>query len=200
MSFCDEDLRMIKLPQKTYEFIELSVASLFSELEITKYPIDPFDIIGRKGYVLFKYADLSLKKRLALRSQGRDAISFYNPNTGRFEIYYDSSQSWERIRFTLMHEVGHIVLGHKEESDLAKKMADAFAAYALAPSPIIMKFKCEDYIDIMNTFSVSEPCARIIIDRYNNWFMYGGSLKEYEKILISLFESSNINERGDAYE
>ena len=50
MSFCDEDLRMIKLPQKTYEFIELSVASLFSELEITKYPIDPFDIIERKAY------------------------------------------------------------------------------------------------------------------------------------------------------
>ena len=42
-----------------------------------------------------------------------------------------------RIRFTIMHEIGHIVLDHTEHSDLAESEANFFAKYALAPPPLV---------------------------------------------------------------
>ena len=195
----EDDLTDIKLPKKAYAKIEIAVTKLFFELSIGTYPIDPFDITNRKGYVLRTYSELSNQKRRALRAKDLDATSFDDPNLKTFVIYYDETQTFERIRFTLMHEVGHISLGHKEESDLAKKMADYFAAYSLAPSPIIMKYHCEDYIDVANSFVISTECADYSFQRYNNWYEYGGHIKPYEKALIALFDSANkTEERGDA--
>ena len=190
----ENELLDIKLPKKVYAQIETAVTNLFVELGIGEYPIDPVDIIRRKGYILRTYSDLSPQKRHALRVKELDATSFYAPNLKTFVIYYDETQSLERIRFTLMHEVGHITMGHKEESDLAKKMADYFAAYALAPSPIIMQFHCEDYIDVAHIFVISTLCADYSFQRYRNWVDFSGHLKSYECELIALFKSKNKNE------
>ena len=89
-----------------------------------------------------------------------------------------------------MHEIGHIDLGHKGESDLARKMADFYAGYALAPSPLIGRYaNFEENFDIVSTFWVSPECAEICKNRYQNWLQYGGrELKDYEIELINLFE------------
>ncbi len=195
----DEDLTDIKLPKKVYAKIEMAVTKLFLELSIGTYPIDPFEIIKRKGYILRTYSELSDQKRRAFKAKDLDATSFYDPNLKSFVIYYDETQTIERIRFTLMHEVGHIALGHKEESDLAKKMADYFAAYSLAPSPIIMKYHCEDYLEVAEDFFISTESAYYTFQRYNNWYEFGGRIKNYEKALIALFEViNNTEERGEA--
>lgn len=188
----------IRLPKKTYDMIEKAVTSLFLKLKICKYPIDPFEIIRKLGYVLQTYSNLSKEKQLALKVKGLDATSFYDPYLRVFIIYHDETQPIERLRFTLMHEVGHIILGHKEESDLAKKMADYFAAYSLAPSPIIMRYDCEDYLDVAEKFKISIESAYYTFQRYNNWYEYSGDIKPYEKALISLFDSANdTEERGN---
>ena len=44
-----------------------------------------------------------------------------------FYIFYDDSMYDRRIRFTIMHEIGHIVLDHTEHSDLAESEANFFA-------------------------------------------------------------------------
>lgn len=117
-----------------------------------------------------------------------DGFSYYHPGLGRFIIRYNDVQCIERQRFTIMHEIGHILLGHKTESDLADKMANYFAAYALAPSPLIHEYGVEDYIDIKNIFQVSEECAQICMFRYNNWVNYGCKhYLPYEKKLIDMF-------------
>ncbi len=88
-----------------------------------------------------------------------------------------------------MHEVGHIDLGHKCESDLARKMADYYAGYALAPSPLIEKYASKNSLNISSTFWVSLECADVCALRYQNWKLYGGRyLKDYEIDLINLFE------------
>ena len=104
-------------------------------------------------------------------------------------IIYNDEKPLPRIRFTLMHELGHIDLGHKGESDLARREADAYAGYALAPSPLISKYASEDIFDIMSTFWVSGECADIRSFSYVNWKQYGGRyLKDYEIRLINLFK------------
>lgn len=118
-----------------------------------------------------------------------DAFSFFSPKDKTYIIAYDVEKSLLRLRFTLMHEIGHIELGHKCESNLARRMADYYAGYALALSPLIYKFASENVTDITSVFWVSTNCADICSKRYNNWMRYGGKyLKDYENDLINLIQ------------
>ena len=186
----------IRLPACIYEKIEKAVVELYRELNLSRFPIDPFDIAERKGYIVKRYSDLPPVVREMLRDKERDGISHYDPEAKTFVIYYDDNKPYTRCRFTIMHEIGHITLGHREESNLARKMADCFAGYFLAPSPLIFISNCEDYMDIANKFNVSPECADICFQRFENWLHYGGeNFKDYEIALLRLFgeKRSDVN-------
>lgn len=42
-------------------------------------------------------------------------------NIGEWYIYYNDKKDYGRINNTIMHEIGHIVLDHSEDSELAEK-------------------------------------------------------------------------------
>ena len=177
----------VKLPSRVYDNIEKAVVNLFKELKITKVPIDPFDIARRKGYVLRQYSTLPRDLQIRLREKELEAVNYFDPDARTFVICYDDAIQLLRVRFTLMHEIGHITLGHREESELAKKMADYFAAYALAPSPLMGSYNCDDFMDVADTFDISQTCADICFQRFVNWVNYSGDLKMYENELLCLF-------------
>ena len=182
-----DELYDVSLPKRVYDVIETAVVGMYKELGIKNVPIKPIEIAERKGYILKNYSELSPAARIELKTKDRDGVSFYNQELGAFIICYDDVKSYYRKRFTIMHEIGHIVLGHKQESELARKMADYFAAYSLAPSPLIHEYRCEDYMDISNVFDVSPDSAGYSFQRYENWLQYGGDLKLYEIELLNLF-------------
>ena len=192
----DNDYIEIKLPKKIYTEIENAVVKLFISLKIATYPIDPFDIIRKLGFVLRKYSEMPFYEQIKLRSRELDATSCYDPELKTFVICYDDTKFSKRIRFTLMHEIGHIVLGHKEESELAKRMANYFAAYALAPSPIIYAYDCQDANELADIFMVTDECAFYSFRRYSNWLEFGGRIKTYEEALLNMYEQSNNVEEG----
>lgn len=177
-----------KIPPWKYEEIERRVVKLYEEQHINKFPIDPFEIVKKRGYMLIPFSKFKKGTRPECADENNDAFSFYHPDLKTSVIVYNDDKPLRRIRFTLMHEVGHIDLGHKCESDLARKMADYYAGYALAPFPLIGKFASEESADIAATFGVSYDCAEICGCRYQNWQQYGGRyLKDYEIKMISLF-------------
>lgn len=181
-----EEYTEVKLPAKIYRKIEGDVVSLYKKLNITTFPIDPFQIAFMNGYIVKKYSELSEEAVERLRSISKDGISHFFPELRTFIIYYDDSLSYHRVRFTIMHEIGHIILGHREESDLARMMANYFAAYSLVPSPLVGKFECEDYLEVYKRFEVSPDCAFICFQRFSNWSNFGGKLKQYEIELLDL--------------
>lgn len=175
------------LPGK-YEEIERVVAKLYEEQRIHSLPINPFDIIKNRGYLLVPFSRFEKGTCPECVNENNDAFSFYYPQIKTYIIVYNDDKPLRRIRFTLMHEIGHIDLGHKGESELARKMADYYAAYALAPSPLIGEFASEERADIVATFEVSLDCADRCSKRYLNWQQYSGRyLKDYEIEMISLF-------------
>lgn len=175
------------LPQKVYNKIKGLASSLYLKYSVCEIPIDVFSVAKKEGYTLFAFSDLDYQGQAVLHSFGLDGTSLYDTKTNKYHIYYDDSACIERQRFTIMHEIGHILLGHKEESDLANIMANYFAAYALAPSPLISKFGIEDYVEISNIFKVSIDCAQLRLVDYNNWVQYGAKCSSHEQRLISLF-------------
>lgn len=181
----------VQMPKRLYSLIERTVVELYAECGVNTMPLDPFSIIEKKGYILRSYANLKSNVLRGLLSTRNDleAFNFFDPSIKKYGIFYNTKLNSRRIRFTLMHEIGHIVLGHKEESSLAKKEADFFAAYSLAPYPLINVKECEDCSDVENTFDVSSQCAQIAFASYQNWYKYGGDdYKPHELKLIKMIK------------
>lgn len=94
-----------------------------------------------------------------------------------------------RINNTIMHEIGHIVLDHSEDSELAEKEVRFFAKYALVPPVPVHKLKLNDPYDIADVFDVSLEAACYALSYYNKWLQYGSNdYTDYEVKLLHLFE------------
>lgn len=97
-------------------------------------------------------------------------------------IYINSTESAERQRFTIAHELGHYVFNHDNDKfglnyrdgskvkNSAEKQADDFAAEVLMPSPVIRK-KLKEYSDarptlseIASLFGVSKEAMQVKLD------------------------------------
>lgn len=182
-----DEIFIPKIPHGKYADIEEKVAQLYKEQNICTLPIDPFGIIKNRGYQLIPFSRLDNAGRRACNDN--DAISFFDYRSGNTTIVYNENTSRRRVRFTLMHEIGHIDLGHKCESELARRMADYYAGYALAPSPLISKFAGNNVKKISSIFDISHECAKICGARCQNWVMYGGDfLKPYEIDILNRFQ------------
>jgi len=87
-----------------------------------------------------------------------------------------------------MHEVGHIVLDHTEESELAEAEANFFAKYALAPPVLIHNSGLREPGEIADFFDISYQAATYALSFYRKWLQYGGQYyKDYEIMICDLF-------------
>lgn len=80
-------------------------------------------------------------------------------------LYNEDIISKERKRFTIAHEIGHIVLGHKEHNENNEKEADTFASQLLLPHCILEQLvksgKAVTEIYLKDKFGLSKEAAHI---------------------------------------
>ena len=176
----------IIIPRKLYSQIEELVVSLYVKHNIKKIPINPFQIAVAEGYALRKYSELPEEACEILRNKNIDGMNLFDKKLNSYVIFYDDSHSKSRQKFTIMHEIGHIQMKHNQESALAERVANHFAAYALAPTPLIYLYKCEDVFDIELTFLISRPCAEYRLQSYQMWEEHQ-ICKTYENRLLNMF-------------
>lgn len=182
----------MRLSGNRYDEIEQEVVKLFEKLNISRFPIDCFEVCNQLGIAVIPYSKLSQKQRMhiaILSEDGFNVLLEIAKDKFVHEIYYNDSMPDRRTRFTIMHEVGHIILDHTEHSDLGESEANHFARYALAPPPLVHKLKVEDYLELSERFDISRQCALNAMDNYTKWLKYGSSKQhDYEIALISLFQ------------
>lgn len=85
-------------------------------------------------------------------------------------VLYNAEQYWQRVRFTLAHELGHKVLSHYNTSlsFIAKEQeANKFAAELLCPSPLVYLSNIDTIGELCSAFDVSNSCAEAIMLSYN---------------------------------
>lgn len=173
------------LPKIVYDKIEEDVVNLYIELELD-IPLIPKQVLERLNYEIHYFSEIVNETELAVlinsKDSQRDGLSFYNPNKKTYEIWINNfaSDYEPRLGFTIMHEIGHIRLGHKGSSKLAEMEANYYAAYALVPSPLPHWMKFDSYIEIAQNFNVSFDSAYYSSSRIENWLYYGKP-KSYEK-------------------
>lgn len=115
-------------------------------LKIDTLPIDPLQILKRcKNTAVHTYEEIMPECGVsdhsffcALVMENKDAVTVRRDFDGRaaYELFYNARADRRRMRFTLAHELGHILLNHRQEESWEEKEADYFAAQLLAPRPV----------------------------------------------------------------
>lgn len=97
--------------------------------------------------------------------------------SGEWVIVYDDSDSIGRKRFTIAHELGHILLGHPLRDGTQhtrtfnldrpeiESEADMFAARVLSPACVLWALNLHTAQEIANVCGISYTAAQIRADR-----------------------------------
>lgn len=121
---------------------------------------------------------------------------------GAVIIFYNQNEVEHRIRFGIMHEFGHYILGHKfnlkENDPLYHKQeleANCFAAQMLMPEQLLRECRCRgrnvsvDYI--VQSFNVSKDAAskrkRTLANTTYEW--KSRAEREYDDIIVLKYAS-----------
>lgn len=142
-----------------------TILEVYETCDIKEFPIDCIDVIKKLKIPLYKYSELSAKKEKECYRVSDDAFKL------KGKIYYNDSFPYIcRQRFTLMHEVGHILLKHVGDTKENDDETNYFASHFLAPRILIHKYKCHDAIQIHDKFGLSYQASNRALMSYKEWF------------------------------
>lgn len=190
----------MRLSDETYEEIKEEVINLFEEYDIRCTPICGFEIALKMGITLIPYSSLSDKKYTIALKSSEDGFLFVKDF--REYIYYNDKKRYGRVNMTILHEIGHLALGHPDtmNQDEAEAEASFFAKYAVAPPPLVHKFKPESFKDIMKHFDITKEAAGNAWEYYLNWLNYGQkTYTSYEKRLLYIFKDDLTHDTSGFY-
>nr|MBO2495052.1 hypothetical protein [Clostridia bacterium] len=170
----------MKIRKIRYDYIRSKVDEFIVEFGLNKLPVDPFDIIKKKKWTLRTYDFYAQMHKVSVR----DVIEAYGSEdgftiftNGLYSIAYNNrTRSVGRIRFTLMHEIGHIYLKHleefkqttlkrgglsTEEYEILEKEAHIFASEVLSPYQVLIPLRWINYKLIQKYCGLSTKAAQI---------------------------------------
>lgn len=153
--------------QIDYKKIIETVYKTIIELEIKQLPISVDYITHELRIKQIRNCDL--QKPLLSRNQNGLAVL----SKGKFYIIYNEKDDLQERRFTVAHEIGHILLGHlfntsilSQEKEIREQEADIFATFLLAPVCVIQALKLqtpEEIQSVCNTpYQYAQLCSEYI--------------------------------------
>lgn len=181
----------MRLSNETYEEIKQAVADMFVDYDIKGIPLCSFEVAIKIGLTVIPYSALDWKKRIEAVIYSEDGYSL-ETNEGEWIIYYqDEGKEYSRINQTIMHEIGHYILGHTEEGTIEEAEAKFFAKYALASPPLIHNMRKEQTTEnVMEAFDIGYKASCYALQYYRKWMKYGK--REYVSYEIQILEQLEI--------
>lgn len=168
----------MKIPKKArYGYCVKKACEFLEEFEINSYPIDVISLINRQKWGLTAYSEL-----MELYNCDRDTVcrclrsidGYSQQDADNVSIAYNDDASYgDRIRFTLMHEIGHIYLKHFIDFDLTllhreptvaeykvlENEANAFARNVLAPISMVNQLKDKSFENVSHSFGITHDAS-----------------------------------------
>lgn len=137
-------------------------------------PVKVSRICGAYSVTLRSYeAGESLIQALGLSAQCEISDGFTVRSGGQYLAFYNGSQTPGRVRFTIAHELGHVLLGHlgdgehtvynrepSPEDAPEEHMANVFASRLLAPACVLHALRAVTPEQIAAACDISLAAAR----------------------------------------
>lgn len=136
------------------------------DFDIRSLPVNLKSIAEKAGIRIIK------NKSVNVLSPSESAVSLCLK--GKWHIIYDEEDTYERIRFSIAHELGHIFLGHATAKGYHERTvyrneqesaADMFAIRLLAPACVLWALDLHRAEDIALKCKISLSAARYRAER-----------------------------------
>lgn len=174
---------------KTYQNTRDAAWKILLDCGVDRLPVDLNNICRQLNVGVYRYADVKGLPEAALLADG---LLYFQDNMP--VILYDQDKPPARIRFTVAHELGHLILGHvvpgeqvvvKREQwhtdDPIETAANQFAARLLAPACVLWGLEAETPEQIARRCSISVQAAQFRAERM-------AVLRQRGKFLVSRLE------------
>lgn len=176
---------------RDYQNVRNEAWKILLDCKIDRLPVDLNLICKALGVRTAPYSAnraLIQRKNLSVIVARSDGLSFFAGNMP--VVLYNETCTPERVRFTIAHELGHIVLGHispggvtianrepNPQDDPKEIAANQFAARLLAPACVLWGLDLHTAKEIAQVCRISKQAAEFRADRMNvlysrNKFLY----------------------------
>ena len=160
------------------EMVELAL-ELLMDYEIYDFPLN-LDLLAQKLNIkLMKYSEFDKKEFRFLVKKSPSGFTIKKKDINSYVkydlLYNDINDNEARNRFTIAHEIGHIMKEHFGESvnENDETLCDYFAKCLLAPQCLIISRKEFDIDTIITNYNVSRTVAANWLEAINNRMYYG---------------------------
>lgn len=147
--------------------------------------VDVFELAEYLGMKLIPYSTITEKQWASMTDiEIKDGFTVIQKSNGeqKYYTYYNDTLPHRRQRFTIAHEIKHVVYGEEEFDEKKEALADHFARVLLAP-PCLVMFMIQNHnvLEISDCFDMSESATENAIKAANNRIKAKGmELNQYE--------------------
>lgn len=165
-------------------FVQNKVVQIYKDMDVISFPICPQTVLScvPKKCRILSYQELAQRAQCSVEdiiavNKSSSGATNYDKKSGRFLILYNADMNDGRVRWTLIHEIGHIYLEHIEmmqsgtdyDYEEFETEADFFTWNLLAPLPLIHEMGAVSSDDVKRLFGLSSSAASIQYNRYLQW-------------------------------
>lgn len=166
---------------KEYQNARDASWKILIDCEVKRLPIDLNVVCRKLGVRVLRYESVRNLPEVAHQTDGLTYFSGDQP-----VILYDQSKLPERIRFTVAHELGHIVLGHIAPGEITivnreptqgdnpmETAANQFAARLMAPACVLWGLGLHTPEEISGLCYISKQSAEFRASRMEELYKRG---------------------------
>lgn len=192
-------------------YIERLVLDIYKSMPELKFPID-LNVVASllPNCRLMSYQKLAAATETSIEDiisvcQSKSGCTHYDAVNKRYLILFNQAENTGRKRWTVGHEIGHIMCGHHvlaaydqlSENNLLKNAnpefeseADYFAATLLSPFPLYRVLEIRSAADIQSTFNLSFQASDYRFNAYLNW-LNTRKKTAWENDIIRIYKQKN---------
>lgn len=137
------------------------------EFKEFSFPVSIFQVLRKmKSVHLRSYSEVAQRLGITFYEYRSIVSSDYgysvkDDKKTRFDVFYNDTKDFVVQRFTLAHELGHIVLSHRKDEWVENSEANCFARNFLCPIPAVMELCLKGPYEYCSIFNVSDMMANI---------------------------------------
>lgn len=179
-----------------YPLIDKKILEVYQNCTIKSFPFNCITILENYNYKILTYSYIKHMNNHLYNICLDYSEEAFRDGVSRI-IAYNERRPKGRIAFSLMHELGHHVLGHSDDSRQNEIEANYFASNILAPRMAIYYAGCVNANDVHRIFKLTYEASEYAFNDFRRWrrnmVTHKNSFSSFDMEMYNNFYNSEIN-------